>query len=219
MTKANETIRTYDNNAELFAARFATVGPRTQTVNFACNYLTGEAANMNTTVEAGCSAGRDAVVLSQLFTRYHGFDPSAGLIHIAKQQVSPTHPNTQFSISDAVSYAYPRDTDAVFAFASLHHLDQTDLGMALGHIRARLTPGGILLATLRESKTYEKVIMEGEHGEQGQRIFYYYPCDLMKKLAVTAGLHVVYLDHPDDPHPNIPGATLRWFRMILRKEY
>ena len=138
-------------------------------------------------MEVGCGDGRDAVEISQRVAWYEGFDPSEGLLEIARRRL----PVASFVKADALSYRYPENVDIVFAFASLLHVDRDDLQKVFSMVGRSLRAGGIFFISLKESPAYKAEVKKDEYGE---RMFYYYNPVLVEGLSGTL-FTTVYQDH------------------------
>ena len=111
-----ETIATYDNHAlEIGAFLDHRIG-RLDIIEQGLE-LAGSPADA-TAIELGCGTGRDAEQIIPRVGYYEGFDPSRGLLEIARQRLPEAH----FVEADALEYVYPQDVDIVYGFASFVHL-------------------------------------------------------------------------------------------------
>lgn len=135
-------------------------------------------------------------------TQYEGFDPSEGLLEIARKRL----PDTAFVKADALTYQYPTDLDVVYAFASLLHVNRQDLKTALAKVAVALRANGILYISLKERDTYQE---EAKEDQYGKRMFYYYNPKIVKDLAGDK-LTAVHEDHQTIDQTD-------WFTLALRK--
>jgi SAM-dependent methyltransferase len=165
MTTDPSTIASYDNNALQFHEYFAGFS-MSNDIEKGLEYA-GLQSGQGKVVEIGCGDGRDAQVIIPKVYEYYGFDPAPKLLDIARH----TSPNANFSVSDALSYAYPEDIDFVYAAASLLHLNKEDLAGVFSSLSDKMRAGGVLLATFKESKEYIEV---EKNDEFGKRLFYHY---------------------------------------------
>ncbi len=200
-----QTIQTYDDAAEQMAAHFQQYkdGVARQEIDKAFELAKGQPSKI---VEIGCGAGKDAaeIVARAGQGQYEGFDPSAKLLEIAKAHV----PGASFVQADALSYAYPADTDIVFAFASLLHLNREDFGAACRKIAASLRTGGVLCMTLKEADDYTEQVQEDEFGT---RRFYLYSPALAQELAGPS-LRLV-----DQTHTAAGAKAKKWMSLYFVK--
>ena len=133
----SKTIETYDESAEALAGYFKGIGPRVYDIELALKL-----ANMITSaraVEIGCGDGRDATEIIKRVEWYEGFDPSEGLLKIARQKL----PQASFVRADALIYNYPSNLDVIYAFASLLHVNKGDLKTVFEKAAKALRKGGI----------------------------------------------------------------------------
>jgi len=196
-----ETVKTYDNSAQELADYFSTIGVRTDDIELALKLA---AADKNArVVEIGCGDGRDAQETVKHVGLYEGYDPSEGLLQIARKQV----PEGSFVKADALTYDYPSDLDVIYAFASLLHVNKTDMKMALAKAATGLRKGGILFVSLKERPAYEEVVKEDKYGK---RMFYYYNAALIKELASE------WFTPVSENHYEI--ARGPWFKLALQKK-
>ncbi len=204
MNYRDVTVATYDASAQAMADHFQNygTGAARKEIDEALR-LAGhpKAARV---VDIGCGAGKEAAELVPRVGWYEGFDPSGGLLEIAKKNV----PGASFVQADASSYRYPEDLDAVFAFASMLHLDKQEFADVCGKVARALRPGGVLCMTLKEADSYEARLQEDEFGT---RMFYLYNPGLVCELA-GPGFEKVFEDHQRVGPKNKP-----WFSIILRK--
>jgi SAM-dependent methyltransferase len=198
----NITVETYDRSAKALAEYFAGIGSRVEIIEEAIGFAGGDALKV---VEVGCGDGRDAIDIVPRVGWYEGFDPSIGLIELARKRL----PGTSFVVADALSYEYPADLDIIFGFASYLHLSREDFGTACGKAAAALRPGGLLVMTLKERSKYEEELVEDEFG---QRMFYYYDDATVRKI-VGGEFEVVRM-----LHQTLKRKTAKWLLVMLRKK-
>lgn len=195
-----QNIKVYDESADDLARHFRGIGSRTADIKRALKLA--NKTDGAKVVEIGCGDGRDAVEIVKRSVLYEGFDPSKGMLDIAKTRVK----NASFVIDDALSYKYPSDVDVIFAFASLLHVDKTDLIDVFRKVHKSLRDNGIFYISLKERDSYQEEIKKDQHGE---RMFYYYNLLIIKHIA-GSGFIPVYEDH------QAIGKT-NWFTIALRK--
>lgn len=194
------TIKTYDDSSKELAEYFSGIGARTKDIELGLKLAS---VNGNARViEIGCGDGRDAVEIVKRVGWYEGFDPSKGLLELAGTRL----PDTSFVIADALSYSYPTDIDVMYAFASLLHVNRTDLRTVLEKSAVALRKGGILFVSLKERPLYEEV---SKTDQFGQRMFYYYNPQILTGIAGDL-FEAVYEDH------QTIGST-DWFTLALKK--
>jgi len=169
-----KTIQTYDKSAKELAKFFKGIGSRVEDVERGLKLADATAGAH--VVEIGCGDGRDAQEIHKRVDWYEGFDPSIELLKLARSKV----PGASFVLADALSYKYPDNLDVVFAFASLLHVNKTDLVKVFEKVSKSLKPGGILYLSVRERPDYE---VENRNDEFGERVFYHYSPKVIKELS------------------------------------
>ncbi len=129
-----ETITTYDDSAQRLSEFFKGFGARVLDIEHGMQ-LAG-ADDTARVIEIGCGDGRDATEIIKRVGWYEGFDPSEGLLQIARARL----PDTSFVKADAISYEYPENLDVIYAFASLLHLSKEDLPKVFDKASESLRP-------------------------------------------------------------------------------
>lgn len=195
------TTETYDNSADMFASYFSGIGARTEDIDAALALTKQDPATVRA-VEIGCGDGRDATEIVQRISYYEGFDPSIGLLKLARQKL----PDTTFKQADALTYEYPKNIDLYFAFASLLHVNRDDLSTVFQKTDDSLRSGGIFYISLKERPEYTGELQEDQFGS---RMFYYYNPGLIEEIAGTAFKKVL------EDHQTI--GTTDWFTIALQK--
>ncbi|MDL2341964.1 MAG: class I SAM-dependent methyltransferase [Patescibacteria group bacterium] len=195
-----KTLQTYNTSAEQLAEYFQGIGPRTDDIERGLTLAHG--ADDARVVEIGCGDGRDAVEINKRVGWYEGVDPSASLLAIARQRL----PNASFVEAHATSYTYPQRLNAIFAFASLLHVSRDILPAVFMKGHEALTDGGIYYISMKERPEYTE---EVKNDDYGQRMFYFYNSNDVKRLA-GPGFKPVYETHQTIGHTD-------WFTLALEK--
>ena len=169
-----QTIDTYNNSAKELAEYFRGIGPRQKYIDFA--FEAAGNPGPARVLEIGCGDGRDAEAIIKKAAWYLGIDISEVLIKLARQKVSQAH----FEVADASTFNYPPDLDIVFAFASLLHLNQSQVSRVFQKVERSLRPGGVFYISLKWAPKYTEMIKEDKFGT---RLFYFYNAELLQKLA------------------------------------
>lgn len=196
-----QNIKVYDDSAQKLAEYFSGIGSRIEDIERALKL-----ANKNNgarVIEVGCGDGRDAMEIIKRVDWYEGFDPSIGLLNIAKKK----SPNMSFVLANALSYEYPNNIDVVYAFASLLHVNQNNLIDVFRKVKQSLRKNGIFYISLKERDSYTEEVRTDVHGD---RMFYYYNPSVIKHLAGD-DFKSIYEDH------QMIGKT-RWFTIALLKQ-
>ena len=195
-----QNIKIYDDSAQELANHFNSTGVRVDDIELGLK-LAG-ADKSSTVIEIGCGDGRDAQEIVKRVGQYEGFDPSKGLLEIAKKNL----PNTSFVVADALSYNYHQNVDVIFAFASLLHVNKTDLAIVFKKVAKSLRAGGVFYISLKERQAYSEEIKKDQYGE---RMFYYYNVELIKKIAANLFMIV------HEVHYSMNKTD--WFTVALKK--
>jgi trans-aconitate methyltransferase len=205
MSHDKRTIETYDRSAKRFANHFDKYfsGAAVDTIDKAFE-LAG-APEKARVVEIGCGTGKEAAVIVKRAAFYEGFDPSAGLLEIAREKV----PGATFIETDALSYQYPENLDVVFAFAAMLHLDKDDFAATCRKVHEALRPGGVFCMTLKEADEYKSELQTDDFGK---RLFFHYNAGLVEELAGEGFKPAL------ENHKEVEGrVTRRWLTIMLRK--
>ncbi len=168
------TVETYNKSAAAMAEFFRGIGSRVQDIETAFR-LAGNPQEPNV-LEIGCGDGRDALEITRLTDRYIGFDISDAMINLAREHV----PGAQFYVGDAVDFPYPSETDIIFAFASLLHLDRDEVQQVFKTAADSLKKGGLFFISLKYASEYQRLVQEDRFGK---RIFYLYNQQIIDELA------------------------------------
>jgi SAM-dependent methyltransferase len=195
-----KTIETYNTSAKALAEYFKGTGARIKDIELALKLA--DATSEARVIEIGCGDGRDAAEIVKRTKWYEGFDPSEGLLQIARNRL----PQASFVRADALTYDYPNGLDVIYTFASLLHVNQGDLRTVFEKAFKALRKGGIFYISLKERDRYTEEVKKDEHGE---RMFYYYNVALIQALASHA-FSTVYEVHYK------MGKT-EWFSIALKK--
>lgn len=195
-----ETTETYNNLAPEFSKFFATYGSRADDVALAFE-LAGNPVDARV-LEIGCGDGRDAAEIVKRTPNYTGLDIAEEFIKLARTNVAVG----KFEVGDALDYDYPTNLDIVFAFASLLHLDKSEVMEVLGDIHHALKPQGIGYISLKYASEYKE---HHQQDEFGGRMFYYYNPPLIEELA-GEGYDTVHVDRHVKKNTD-------WFTIALQK--
>ncbi len=195
-----QNVKVYDESAQELASYFSGIGPRFEDIERGLE-LAGKKDGARV-IELGCGDGRDAAEIIKRVNWYEGIDPSRGLLDIAKRNV----PSASFKLTDALAYKYPENLDVIFAFASLLHINQSDLRNVFYKANLALRVGGIFYISLKYRSSYAEETKEDKYGE---RMFYYYNSDIIEHIAGES-FETIYKDRQSQ------GST-DWFTIALQK--
>lgn len=194
------TIETYNQKARELSEYFRGIGSREDNIDYVLDLL-GNPTEPRI-IEIGCGDGRDAGEIVKRTPNYLGFDISTKLIDIAKQTV----PGGNFVVADAADFEFPDNIDAIFAFASLLHLDQDEIREIMEKAHKVLKPSGIFYISTKHAPEYSVQLVKDRFGE---RLFYFYNDNHLIELA-GEGFEVVASE------VETKGNT-DWVEMALRK--
>ena len=200
MDWSSRNIEVYNKSAVTLAQYFKGIGPRVADIKRAL--ALADAKRDARVVEIGCGDGRDALEIMKHIAWYQGFDPSAGMLAIAKKAA----PQASFILADGLTYDYPSNIDVVYAFASLLHVNKEVFPKVCQKVSAALRLNGIFYISLKERDKYSEEVKKDAHGE---RMFYYYTPSLVQTLS-GKNFTATYEDH------QIIGQT-KWFTIALRR--
>ncbi|EEP69930.1 methyltransferase type 11 [Micromonospora sp. ATCC 39149] len=133
------------DNPELYEAQFP--DPGHAAAGFVDDLLRRHAPTGRRLLDVGCGTGRDAGRLAQLGWAATGIDTSAAMLAHARGR----HPQARFVAADMRGFDLGTRFDAVTCLdsAMLYCHTNADLTAFLARCRAHLTPGGLLLAEMR----------------------------------------------------------------------
>lgn len=197
-TKHQQTIKTYQDSAELFASKFDTIRPR---INHIAETFFHIKRKNPFVVEIGCGSGKDAQEILKRTKNYLGIDVSPGLVASARSK----SPQAAFQVADVTTFVFPHQVDIIFAFASLIHLDKQQLRSVFQKLFIALHPLGVARLSMKYNKHYREFT---NHDAFGTRTYYYYsPADI---LALAEGFTVLKneLEHFRDQ---------TWIELLLQK--
>src|SRR3989344_6490320 len=169
-----KTLDTYNKTAKELADYFVGIGARTEDIKRAFGYIKN--TDQPNVLEIGCGDGRDAVEIATRTSNYIDTDPSEKMLDIARRKL----PTAKFEVSGAVEYDFPEELDIIFAFASLLHLDKDEVKVVFDKAAKVLRPSGVFYISLKFKPEYTEEVKIDEFGE---RMFYFYTPELIKKLA------------------------------------
>jgi SAM-dependent methyltransferase len=192
------TIATYNTNAAAMAARFDSLGVRTEDIEKGLALVDKENPAV---LEIGCGHGREAREILNHTDNYRGMDVAEAFIRMARREF----PGVRFEVADIDTYEFPVNLDLIFAFTSLLHSDRESVQAILQRAHAALNPGGIFYISLK----YGEYAAKMQTDRFGERMFYYYTPELIAELA-GPGYAVVEVDRQEY-------AGSEKFVIVLRK--
>lgn len=170
-TRKSQTRAAYNENATTFAKKFDELGPRVGDIKFALSFVPKNPF----VYELGCGNGRDAQELLRWTNKYSGIDISREFVRLAKQKA----PKGTFKVGDFSIATFPQGIDAIFAFASLLHVDRDTVKAIFERAYKAMKPGGVFFISVK----FGNYVEEKKQDEFGTRYFYFYTPKLLKALA------------------------------------
>jgi trans-aconitate methyltransferase len=198
MDKKTQTINTYDNSAEALAKKFDERGARILDIEETLSFIKTDNPHV---FEIGCGNGRDALEILKRTNNYLGIDISKNLIQLAKQKV----PGADFMVADITEFEIPKNTDVVFAFASLIHVRREEFKTILDSIFNALNDGGLVRISLKHNPVYKELTEESEFGV---RTYYLYSEQDISELSHNYKIIKSWIEEK--------GRGL-WLEILLRK--
>ena len=125
-------------------------------------------------LDAGCGSGRDSKVLLERGHQITAFDASKELARLASDHIGLEVKAMSFGDME-----WDGEFDGVWACASLLHLDEAELPLALSNIHRALKPGGAFYTSFK----YGTGIRQTD-----ERIFYDYKEETLSKMIEDSGL-------------------------------
>ncbi len=172
MDDKQKTIDSYNKSAQSLAHKFDEQGARVSDINELFLYIKNKDPFI---VEIGCGNGRDAKEILAHTNKYLGIDVSEELIRLAREKVALA----QFQVADVEQFRFPRNIDAVIAFASLLHVDKEHFKQVIGNLYQSLNGDGLVRISLKWNGSYKKI----EKTDQfGTRTFYLYSEDDIREI-------------------------------------
>ncbi|HEX5917454.1 MAG TPA: class I SAM-dependent methyltransferase [Nocardioides sp.] len=183
---SDETVRAYDRDAAAYAARTVTVP---DSVRAGISDLAERLGRGARVLEIGSGGGRDALLLEELGLAVRRTDITPGFVALLREQGHRADVLDPL-VDDPSSPDGPYD--AVWANASLLHVDRGDLPTVLARLAHVTRPGGLLRATFKEG--------DGEgwstHGTvSGPRHFTYWRAPGLEVAAASSGWSDVVVRH------------------------
>ena len=175
-----ETLRTYEQAAQLYRERSARVAMDDALIDLA----TAHAPEGAHVLEIGSGPGVDAAVLEERGFQVRRTDATAAFVEMLRAQ---GHVADLLDVrSDDIGGPY----DAVFAQAVLLHIDRGELPRVLTRLAAAVRPGGLLAISLKEGDGEEW----SSHKVELPRHFTYWRLEPLREALVSTGWEPVVLE-------------------------
>lgn len=183
MDELEETVRTYEANAETFGERYRRYSvARSERDRFA-DRLPGDRV-----LDAGCGPGVDLATFADAGLDPVGVDLSPSLLRLAREQV----PAATLFRMDLRELGFRQNSfDGVWACASLVHVPKTDAEATLRGFERVLADGGRLFVSVKRRVGDESAVPDD------RRFFVAYEPDELAGLAESAGFETLDLSVDD----------------------
>ena len=136
-------------------------------------------------LDAGCAFGRDTALLAENGFKTEGIDMSDGLLERAKK----LHPHLSFQKMDVRKLEFPDESfSGVWCNATLLHLTNKDMQIALEEFKRILIPNGIVFMSLKEGEGEEELVEK--FSSNSARYYNYHSIETVRKLVQVSGLKV-----------------------------
>lgn len=149
------TIRSYDKSSEKYAKNVEKMYPYAE-----IKFLKSLLKPKSSILDLGCGSGRDAIHLSKLGYSVTGIDLSKNMIKYAKKLGSKVN----FKVMDMKKLNFKDNSfDAVWANASLLHLNKNSISIVLRKIYRMLNKNGLFYLSIKKGKG-EGLISDERYG-------------------------------------------------------
>jgi 2-polyprenyl-3-methyl-5-hydroxy-6-metoxy-1,4-benzoquinol methylase len=193
----NETLSYYNQNADAFIEGTQNAD-MTEQYRFFLKYF----PSGGKLLDLGCGSGRDSAYFSSLGFQVTAVDGSEELCKRVKEHYGIDAHCIRFE-----DISFHEEFDAIWACASLLHVNKVDIPGVLARVFAALKPGGILYASFKYGNT-ERVV-------NGRFFNDYTEADLDTLLTSENQLSLLEYWITEDVRPDRCGE--RWLNFIAKK--
>jgi SAM-dependent methyltransferase len=178
--KLDETTRTYDRVAAVYAAR------ATYPLQAELDRFTSMLPPRSLVLDVGSGPGQYSQALRRRGLRVIELDLSVGMLQAARREPGPGQFPDQILADMRHLPLRTRACDGCFMCASFLHLPRPDAGPALRGVHRALHPGGALYLAVKEGtgETWEWETWDSP------RLFTYYQWDEITALLAAAGFEI-----------------------------
>lgn len=194
----NETLSYYNQNADAFIEGTQNAD-MTQQYRFFLKYL----SSGDKLLDLGCGSGRDSAYFSSRGFQVTAVDGSEELCKRVKEHYQINAHCVRFE-----DISFQEEFDAIWACASLLHVNKADIPGVLARVSAALKPGGILYASFKYGNA-ERVV-------NGRFFNDYTEADLDTLLTSENQLSLLEYWITKDVRPDRCGE--RWLNFIAKKQ-
>ena len=145
-------------------------------------------------LDAGCGTGRFVPYFVKNGFTVTGVDSSSSMIELA----SKNNPMAEFKVMDIRHLDFVSNYfDGVWNIATLLHLDESGVKLALQEFKRVLKVNGILYIATRTKDKSISIIEESTEG--GKMVVNYYSPDKLRELLANSGFEIIEINvEPDD---------------------
>lgn len=156
-------------------------------------------------LDLGCGPGRDTRHFASRGYSVVAMDPCRELLELARKNMpTDTAGEVRYVIGAAPALPFgEHHFDAVWAGASLLHLQRDDMSPALRHCRRAMKSNGVLAVSLKEGQGQEVA---------GGRFFTYWQVEELRKLLRESGFMVQF----DQATPSLDGRDVSWIFVLAK---
>lgn len=137
-------------------------------------------------LDAGCAFGRDTEFLKAKGVTVRGIDLSPALIGRAKELV----PDTDFEVKDIRKTGFTDEQfDGIWCNATLLHLKDEDIAVALAEFKRIMKPGGVLAVSLKKGEGTQQFVEK--FSSKSERFFNFQTHETFLEQLQRVGLEEV----------------------------
>ncbi len=204
-----DTIAWYEANAKQYALTISNLSNRELQEKFSLAVGQGKKV-----LDAGCAAGRDTQILSELGLEVTGLDLSNSLIGLARE----SYPDLTFIQGNFLDLPFANESFAgVWAQASLLHLETIEeVTKALEEFNRVLEKGGILHVYVKQQLGQAKTAVVADNVSLHERFFRWFTKTEVEFLVAKTGFEILQIQ---DNLPDIGGRLeVKWIYCLARKK-
>lgn len=208
VTGFQDTINWYNQNAAQYAKSIQNIAA----LKLMDDFVSLLPTTNKKVLDAGCAAGRDSKLLSEMGAEITGIDLSPELLQIAKAKL----PKIPFINGNFLDLPFENNTfGGVWSHASLLHCETIDdVLMALREFNRVLVDGGILHVYLKVNTQNKKFDIVKDTLTHHDRFFQYFTNNELKDLLLKSGFKLISIENEED---RAGRAEVLWVVSLSRK--